>query len=132
MLVICWSRLFGAYSLRLVFDWGLPDGCDAADFALQVCEHPNVWTDGSLVLDEVSGVSSSGSGFFSHLPGQGGVLVGGVISLVCVVESCGGFCSVPGPLQTVQRAEFWGERVGYSCPTGFHGFGIAVPALLSC
>ena len=40
-------------------------GFDADDIALQSCEHPNVWTDGSLVLDEVSGVSSSGSGFFS-------------------------------------------------------------------
>ena len=30
---------------------------------------PNVWTDGSLVLDEVTGVSSSGSGFFAHQPG---------------------------------------------------------------
>ena len=28
---------------------------------------PNVWTDGSLVLDEVSAASSSGSGF-SFLP----------------------------------------------------------------
>ena len=24
-----------------------------------------------------------------------------------VVQSCWGFCSVPGPLQSVQRAEFW-------------------------
>ena len=27
-------------------------------------DHPNVWTDGSLVLDRVTGVSSSASGFF--------------------------------------------------------------------
>ena len=25
-----------------------------------------------------------------------------------MIDSCGGFCSVPGPLQTVQRAKFWG------------------------
>ena len=24
------------------------------------------------------------------------------------VQSCRGFCSVPGPLQSVQRAEMWG------------------------
>ena len=30
----------------------------------------SVWTDGSLVLDEVTGVSSSGSGFFAHQPGH--------------------------------------------------------------
>ena len=27
---------------------------------------PNVWSDGSLVLDQVTGVSSSGAGFFAH------------------------------------------------------------------
>ena len=27
-------------------------------------DHPNVWTDGSLVLDRITGVSSSGAGFF--------------------------------------------------------------------
>ena len=47
------EQVLGAYSSRLVFDWGLPDGFDAADIALQICEHPNVWTDASLVLDEV-------------------------------------------------------------------------------
>ena len=30
-----------------------------------VPDAPNVWTDGSLVLDEVSGASSSGSGFLN-------------------------------------------------------------------
>ena len=29
-------------------------------------DHPDVWTDGSLILDQVTGVSSSGSGFFAH------------------------------------------------------------------
>ena len=80
---------------------------------MQICEHPDVWTDGSPGLDDVSGVSSSGSGFFSHLPWRRCSsrrwchlddlgLVGGV------VESCRGFWSVPGPVQTVQGAEFWG------------------------
>ena len=27
---------------------------------------PNVWTDGSRVLDQVTGVSSSGAGFLAH------------------------------------------------------------------
>ena len=35
-----------------------------------VGEHLDVWTDGSFVLDEISGASSSGSGFFAHLSGQ--------------------------------------------------------------
>ena len=33
---------------------------------LRLPDVPNVWTDGSLVLDKVTGVSSSGSGFFAH------------------------------------------------------------------
>ena len=36
-----------------------------------------------------------------------------------VEQSCRGFCSVPGPLQSVQRAELWG---GYSCSAGVCAF----------
>ena len=64
-------------------------------------EHPNVWTDGSLVLDRVTGVSSSGAVFFSHQSENcrsyrrwghvDGIRPGGEVS------SCRGFCSVPGP-----------------------------------
>ena len=34
--------------------------------AASLPDHPDVWTDGSLVLDHLTGVSSSGSGFFAH------------------------------------------------------------------
>ena len=30
------------------------------------------------------------------------------------VVSCRGFCSVPGPLQSVQRAEMWGVIFGFA------------------
>ena len=43
-----------------------PDGFDAVGAASQMPGDPNVWTDGSLVLDQVTGVSSSGAGFFAH------------------------------------------------------------------
>ena len=112
VLDICWSRVLGL-SLR---EWYLIGvylmGLMLLLFALQICERLIFWTDGSLVLDEVSGVSSSGSGFFSHLPSQRwrsrrwGHL--DVLCHVGGVESYRGFCSVPGPLQTVQRTEFWG------------------------
>ena len=37
----------------------------------RVAAEPDVWTDGSLVQDKVSGASSSGSFFFfAHHPGQ--------------------------------------------------------------
>ena len=64
-----------------------------------------------MVKDKVSGASSSGSVFTDrtgHLWAnrRWGHLVddlGGDMP----IGSCRGFCSVPGPLQSVQRAEFW-------------------------
>ena len=98
------------------------DEVDAASF---VPDHPNVWSDGSLVLDQVTGVSSSGAGVFFER--QGGDCWGnrrcGVMLIVSrsvgAVQSCRGFWSVPGPLQSVQRAEMWGvvlcSAVFWSC-----------------
>ena len=60
----------GTCSSRLLFDWSLPDEFDATDAALRLLDNPNVWTYGSLVLDKVSGASSSSSGFYAHLLGQ--------------------------------------------------------------
>ena len=77
-------------------------------------DHPNVWTDGSLVLDRVTGVSSSCPGFFflAHQPVSckdhrcwGHV---DPVRLDGDLQCCQGFCAVPGPLQSVQRAELWG------------------------
>ena len=99
----------GSYSFRLITEWGLPDGKDSVEDASLVPDHPNVWSDGSLVLDQVTGVSSSGAGFFAH---QSVNLWDdrrwGHVDLVRPegdVQSCRGFCSVPGPLQSVQSAE---------------------------
>ena len=37
-----------------------------------------------------------------------------------VVSACRGFCSVPGPLQTVQRAELWGVILALQASDGVH------------
>ena len=37
-----------------------------------------------------------------------------------VVGACRGFCSVPGPLQSVQRAEFWGVILALQANDGIH------------
>ena len=42
-----------------------PDEYDQVAVASLVPDHPNVWSDGSLVLDKVTGISSSGAGFFA-------------------------------------------------------------------
>ena len=74
-------------------------------------EHPDVWTDGSLVLDRLTGVSSSGAGFFAHQAGRfwRGCLWGQVNDVRSDLSHgcCRGFCSVPCPLQSVQRDEKW-------------------------
>ena len=42
-------------------------------------DHPNVWTDGSLALDRITGVSSSGAGFLLAILRSTGVDFGGVM-----------------------------------------------------
>ena len=102
----------GDYSSRLVSDWSPPDGYDPVAVSCIVPDYPNVWTDGSLVLDEVAGISSSGSGFFAdHAASFWDVRSWGQVDLIHPfgnVPSCRGFCSVPGLFQSVQRAELWG------------------------
>ena len=56
----------GRYSSGLLAQWSPSDEFDHARAASSLSDHPTVWTDGSLVLDQVTGVSSSGSGFFAH------------------------------------------------------------------
>ena len=55
----------GGYSSRLISDWSPPDGYDPVAVSCTVPDYNNVWTDGSLVLDKVAGISSSGAGFFA-------------------------------------------------------------------
>ena len=103
----------GCCSSDALTEWKLPVGFDAVAAARRVAAEPDVWTCGSLVDDKVSGASSAGAGCFTnrcsrlwanrrwdHLDEDVGEDV--------VVSACPGFCSVPGPLQSVQRAEFWG------------------------
>ena len=99
----------GRYSSGLVAEWSLSDEFDQAEAVSSVPDHPNVWTDGTLVLDQVTGVSSSGSGFFAHQSENcwSGRRWGHVDGVRADDDTsfCRGFFSVPGPLQSVQRAE---------------------------
>ena len=88
--------------------------------------HHNVWTEGSLILDRVTGISASGAGFFAHSSEEcwNGSRWGHVdrVHLEVQLHYCRGFCSVPGPLQSVQRAEMWGVilalPVFFCCSSG--------------
>ena len=55
----CESAL-GQYSTGMVAEWSPSGEYDSVEAASLVPDHSNVWSDGSLVLDEVTGVSSSG------------------------------------------------------------------------
>ena len=98
----------GRYSSGMICDWDLPESFDH-DAVSSLSDHPDVWTDGSSVLDHLTGVSASGAGFFAghseyFWSGRRWGHVDSVLvdrGLVC----CRGFSLVPGPLQTVQRAE---------------------------
>ena len=101
----------GGYSSGLCAEWGPSGEHDEVEAASLMPDHRNVWTDGNLVLDQVTGISSSGAGFFAYQSencwsGRRWMHVDQVRS-VGDLSSCKGFCSVPGPLQSVQRAEMW-------------------------
>ena len=105
-------------------EWGPSDEYGEVEAASLMLDHPNVWTDGSLVLDRVTGVSSSGAGFFAHQPASywdhrrwGHV---DQVRSVSGLSSCHGFCSVPGPLQSVQRAEMWGVILALQSSDAVH------------
>ena len=104
--------VLGHDSSGLVTEWSPSDEYDEAGAASSMPDHPNVWTDGILVLDRVTGVSSSGAGFFVHHPEEcWSRCRWGHVARVRPdgeVPSCRGFCSVPRPPQSVQRAEMWG------------------------
>ena len=101
----------GRCSSGLISDLRLSDEFDHDGAASSLPDHPDVWTDGSLVLDHLTGVSSSGAGFFAHQAEcfWRGCMWGHVDDVRSDLDHgcCRGFCSVPGPLQSVQRAELW-------------------------
>ena len=110
----------GQYSSGLVSEWSLPDGFDADEVSARMPDVPRVWSDGSLILDSTTGVSGAGAGIFAHQSelcwnGRRWGHVDRVLSND-VAHSCRGFLSVPGPLQTLQRADLWG---GHSCSSVF-------------
>ena len=85
---------------------------------------PQVWSDGSMVLDSVTGVSAAGAGMFAHQSEYCWIdrRWGHVdrVQSVGVAHSCTGFVSVPGPLQTVQRAEQWGVILALQSADAVH------------
>ena len=73
----------------------------------------DVWSCGSLVSNAPSGIGVAGRGVYAHASGAAwfGRMWGHLDLLPPLPngagEACRLYCSVPGPLQTVQRAEIW-------------------------
>ena len=114
----------GCYSSGMISEWSPPDEYERVEVASLVPDHPKVWSDGSLVFDQVTGVSTSGAGFFAHQSeNYWSDRRWGHVDHVRPegeVQSCRGFCSVPGPLQSVQRAEMWGVILALQSSTAVH------------
>ena len=112
------ERCLGAYPLDFSRSWIPPDYWDAEDIALEMSDHPNIWTKGSR--EDFSSLGRRG-GF--EVAGAGVYLLASEVAFDCSVwrtaeeygdarlERCRAFLPVPGVMQTVQRAEFWSAMV---------------------
>ena len=56
-----------ACTARVLGDWEAPAGVDWDAAADRTPVNPDVWTDGSLVRDEISGAAFAGSGVYARL-----------------------------------------------------------------
>ena len=96
------------------------------DDDVPLADAPDVWSDGSLVLGGFSGVGFAGCGVYAH--GSGAAWFGRQWEHLDLLpplpdgsgEACRLYCSVLGPLQTVQRAEIWGVLVALQGCTRMH------------
>ena len=95
-------------------------------------EHPNIWTDGSRADYPIGGFEVAGSGVFFRPPEA--TMLGSVwgVTAECgeaLVDKSRVFMSVPGTLQSVQGAEFWGASLAlqayYPCHLGIDNLNVA-------
>ena len=114
----------GRYSSSLVSEWSPPDEFDRVEAASSLPDHPDVWTDGSLVLYHITVCPLLVLGFFAHQAEhfwrdrRWGHVDG--VRVDPNIASCRGFWSVPGPLQSVQRAEMWGVILALQTSRAVH------------
>ena len=127
------ERCLGAYPVDFGGAWTPPDYWDAADIALEMPEHPNVWTDGSREdFSSIGGFEVAGAGVYlpaSEIAFDG--LVWGTAEEYgdARLERCRAFLPVSGVMQTVQRAEFRGAIIAlqayWPCHLGIDNLNVA-------
>ena len=128
------ERCLGAYPVDFAGSWTSPDYWDADDIALEMPDHPNVWTDGSREdFSSVGGFEVAVVLVSIYLLLS--LLLTGLIWRTAEeygdarLERCRAFLPVPGVMQTVQRAEFWGAIVAlqayWPCHSGIDNLNVA-------
>ena len=123
----------GAYPVDLAGSWTPPEYWDAADIALEMPEYPNTWTDGSREdFSSIGGFEVAGADVylpasvlaFDHSVWETAEEYGDAR-----LERCRAIMPVPGVVQTVQRAEFWGAIVAmqayWPCHFGIDNLNVA-------
>ena len=127
------ERCLGAYPVDFAASWTPPDYWDADDIALEMPEHPNIWTDGSREdFSSIGGFEVAGAGVY--LPASE-LAVDGLIWGTAEehgdarLERCRAFLPALGVMQTVQRAEFWGAIITlqayWPCHLGIDNLNVA-------
>ena len=109
------ERCLGPYPVDFASCWTAPEYWDADDIALEMSDHPNIWTDGSREdFSSVGGFEVAGAGVYlpaSELAFEGLVWRTAEEYGDARLERCRAFMPVPGVMQTVQRAELWGAII---------------------
>ena len=106
------EQCLGAHPVDFASCWTPPEYWDADDVALEMYEYPNIWNDGSREdFSSLGGLEVAGAGVYlpaSELAFDGSVWGTAEEYGDARLERCRAFMPVPGVMQTVQRAEFWG------------------------
>ena len=127
------ERRLGAYPVDFTCCWTPSEYWDTDDIALEMSDHPDIWTDGSREdCSSIGGFEVAGAGVY--LPAS-------EVAFDCSVwetaeehgdarlERYRAFLPVPGVLQTVQRAEFRGAIIAmqayWPCHLGIDNLNVA-------
>ena len=109
------ERCLGACPVDFASCWSPPECWDAADIALEMSEYPNILTDGCREdFSSKGGFEVAGAGVClpaSEVASEGSVWGTAGEYGDARLERCRASMPVPGVMQTVQRAEFWGAIV---------------------
>ena len=133
LLVILLSATLSGVWVLIWSSWTPLDYWDADDIALEMSEHPNIWTDGSREdFSSVGGYEVAGAAVYlsaAEVAFEGAVWGMAEEKGGARVERCRAFMPVPGVMQTVQRAEFWGAIIAmqayWPCHLGIDNLNVA-------